>query len=67
MVNRDHPDFPEYKREWDEMMEWYNAEDEKLTAANQSNYALIREYHKKIREIQTKYSHIITFEYERRN
>ena len=58
MLNKEHPDFPHYHREWENLINRYDEEEAKLKALGQSCDTLRRELHKNIRELQIKYNHI---------
>ena len=65
MLNKEHPDFPHYHQEWENLINRYDEEVAKLKAIGQSYDTLRRELHKNIRELQIKYDHIFTPESEK--
>ncbi len=67
MVNKDHHDYLHYQQECDDLIKWYDEELEKAHATGCSGDAVRRVLHQRIKALQNKYSHIITFEYERQN
>ena len=65
MVNRDHPDFPRYLQEWENIKKCFDEEEEKMSELGLSYNQLARKYHTKIRELQTRYAHIFIHESEK--
>lgn len=69
-LNKNHPDCAEYRRKWEELTTEYKEKIEKIENEHSDYRGLdnpytnetIKEFHKKIKELQSKYAYLYTEE-----